>query len=154
MSITAPGNQYLESTVLSATPARLRLMLLERSIETAAKLEASWKTKETTGPNEHSVKLLDLITELLAGVRGGESKDEKDICDRVSDLYVFLAKHLVAAEQFSDHGAIGEIKLVLEAESDTWRAVCAQDAALCAQDSGAAAESTSLPPSTSLNLQG
>jgi flagellar protein FliS len=144
---TPAGSGYLESTIHSATPARLRLMLIERAVDTAARLMATWESGETLGANEHSLKLLDLINELLSGVTGGETDEQVELCGRVSDLYVFLAKHLVVAEQTSDHGAIAEIKLVLEAESDTWRAVCAQDA-------GAAAESTSLPPSTSLNLQG
>ena len=145
--MSTTGNQYLESTVMSASPARLRLLLLERSVETAARLQASWEAGESTGSNEHSVKLLDLLTELLSGVRGGETDAEKDICKRVADLYVFLAKHLVAAEQYSDHQAIGEIKLVLEAETDTWRAVCAQE-------SGTSNESPLPPQSTGLNLQG
>lgn len=147
MSTAATGNQYLEATVLSASPARLRLMLLERAVETAAKLSASWQNKETAGSNEHSVQLLDLLTELLAGIKGGNSDDEKKICGQVADLYVFLAKHLVAAEATSDFGAVDELKLVLEAETETWRAVCAQE-------SGAALSASEQPPATGLNLQG
>ncbi len=147
MSTATTSNQYLEATVLSASPARLRLMLLERSTETAAMLSASWRSKETKGSNEHSVRLLDLLTELLSGVKGGKSKQEQEICSRVADLYVFLAKHLVTAEAYSDFGAIDEIKLVLEAETETWRAVCAQESGLQEYFSG-------LPPATSLNLQG
>jgi flagellar protein FliS len=147
MSTAAPGNQYLEASVLSASPARLRLMLLERAVETAAKLSASWRDKETEGSTEHSVQLLDLITELLAGIQGGESDEEKQICGQVADLYVFLAKHLVAAESTSDFGAIDELKLVLEAETETWRAVCAQE-------TGAHSPSSGDLPATGLNLQG
>ena len=147
MSTLTTGNQYLEGAVLSASPARLRLMLLERSTETAAKLSTSWRNQQTEGPNEHSVRLLDLLTELLSGVKGGQSKEEQEICGRVADLYVFLAKHLVTAEIYSDYAAIDDIKLVLEAETETWRAVCAQEL-------GAQATISDAPLATSLNLQG
>ncbi len=151
MSTATSGNQYLEASVLSATPARLRLMLLERAVETAAKLSAGWRNKEAEGSNEHSVQLLDLITELLAGIQGGDAKDEKEICSKVADLYVFLAKHLVAAEETSDYMAIDELKLVLEAETETWRAVCAQEIGVQGrsnEDPGTASSTTGL------NLQG
>ena len=143
----ATGSGYLESSVLSASPARLRLMLIERAEETAARLIACWQAKESLGSNEHSLKLLDLFTELLNGITGGDSKTEKELCGRISDLYVFLAKHLVAAEEMSDYGSIDEIKLVLSAEAETWRAVCAQDS------TAPAAASNDLP-AMSLNLQG
>lgn len=119
-------NHYLEATVKSASPARLRLMLLERSVDVAARLSHAWKTGESRGSNEHSIRLLDLLTELLAGVQGGVTKAEQALCDQVADLYVFLSQHLVAAEADSDSQAIDEIKLVLETEAETWRAVCAQ----------------------------
>jgi len=144
MSNNTSGNQYLEATIQSASPAQLRLMLLERAAETAARLAASWKASETQGANEHAVKLLDLLTELLAGVQPGENRAEQEVCGKVSDLYVFLSQHLVAAEEHSDHTAIDEIKLVLEAEIETWRAVCAQ----------ASRGQCVAPAETGLNLQG
>lgn len=127
MSPHRTSDHYLESIVSAATPAQLRLLLLERAVETAARLASSWRTGELAGPNEHSIKLLDLLTELLSGIQGGETRGEQEVCAKVSDLYVFLAQHLVAAEQHSDAAAIDEIKLVLEAEVETWRLVCSQN---------------------------
>ncbi len=126
------GSGYLEATVRSASPARLRLMLIEGAGETAARLIASWQAQQSLGANEHSLKLLDLLTELLSGVTGGTTVAEQQLCAKIADLYVFLAKHLVAAEQSSDCGAIDEIKRVLAAEAETWRAVCAQESS-CAR---------------------
>ena len=143
----ATGSGYLETTVRSASPARLRLMLLERAVDTASRLKATWESGESPGSNEHSLKLLDLINELLSGITGGDTDSEKELCGRIADLYVFLAKHLVAAEQISDYGSIGEIKLVLEAEAETWRAVCAQE-------TGAVTNKSTLPPASGLNIQG
>ncbi|MGB7327573.1 MAG: flagellar protein FliS, partial [Rubripirellula sp.] len=121
------SQQYLESAIRMATPARLRLMVTERAVEVATTLARVWKSGEQQGPNEHSLSLLELIGELLSGISGSEAPEEKRLCNQISDLYVFLAKHLVSAEDHSDFGAVEEIRLVLELEAETWRAVCAQE---------------------------
>jgi len=121
------GESYLDSIVQTASPARLRLMLIERAIDVAGTLSATWRAGEQPGTNEHSLKLLDLLTELLGGVVGGKESSEKEVCEQVSDLYVFLTKHLIAAEETSDAGSIDEISTVLQVDAETWRAVCAQE---------------------------
>lgn len=121
------GDSYLESIVQTASPARLRLMLIEKAIDVSSTLARTWREGGVHGPNEHSVKLLDLLNELLSGVVGGNRSDEKAVCGQVADLYVFLSQHLVAAESNSDSSAIDEITAVLHVEAETWRAVCAQE---------------------------
>ena len=139
------GQQYMEATVRAASPARLRLMLIERAAEVAARLAAAWKSKQDLGSNEHSTKLLDLLNELLSGVVGGKHESERGVCQKVADLYVFLSKHLVAAEATSNYAAIDEIRIVLEIEAETWRAVCAE---------GTACPSPSQATHSGLNLEG
>jgi flagellar protein FliS len=138
------GRQYLEATVQSAPPERLRLMLIERAVDVAGHLSLTWRSKQSLGSNEHSIMLLDLINELLAGIVGGNSEGENELCLKVADLYVFLAKHLVAAEGTSDADAIDEIRGVLEVEAETWRAVCAR---------ASATPRPSVPGNSGLNLQ-
>ena len=125
---TQTGERYLESAVRTASPARLRLMLIERSVEVCTTLAENWRGKQDLGPNAHSLKLLDLLNELLRGVVGGKEPSEQEVSRKVADLYVFLAKHLVKAERNSDAGAIDEIRSVLEIEAETWRAVCSREA--------------------------
>ncbi|WP_372718388.1 flagellar export chaperone FliS [Novipirellula sp.] len=146
---------YLESSIQHATPARLRLMILERSVEVARVLANAWRTQpEKKGNNEYSLKLFDLITELLSGVTSKEG-----VCNQVADLYVFLAKHLLLAEQNSDADAVDELREILEIEADTWRMVCANETlakmpAASAAGTTAAPISTDTPISGGLNLQG
>ncbi len=66
------GEQYFEAAIRTASPARLRLMLIERAIEVSSRLAEVWRNGEAPGSNEHSLKLLDLLNELLSGVVGGE----------------------------------------------------------------------------------
>ena len=125
-------DSYLEATVRTASPARMRLMIIERGIEVASTLSQKWRSGELTGPNEHSLKLLDLLNELLNGVGGSKTESENLVCQKVADLYVFLLKHLLAAEADSDASKIDEIRVVLSTEADTWRAVCANETQLFA----------------------
>lgn len=124
---SAGGQHYLDASIRMATPARLRLMLLERAVVVAETLATTWRAGELQGSNEHSLTLLELIGELLGGISGSKDPAEQKVCEQVSDLYVFLSKHLVLAEDHSDAGAIDEIRMVLEVEAETWRAVCAQE---------------------------
>lgn len=121
------SQQYLDANIRMASPAKMRLMLLERSVEVARMLSANWRSKESTGANELSLQLMELLGELLSGVAGGSNEAENKLCLQVADLYVFLLQHLVVAEQHSDFGAIDEMQIVLEAETETWRSVVAQE---------------------------
>ncbi|EMI21632.1 flagellar protein FliS [Rhodopirellula maiorica SM1] len=146
---------YLESSIQHATPARLRLMILERAVEVARMLANTWRTQpDKKGSNEYSLKLLDLITELLSGITGNE-----EVCVQVADLYVFLSKHLLLSEQTSDADAVDELRQILEIEADTWRMVCANETlaktpGLSSAGTPAAPVSTDAPISGGLNLQG
>ncbi|TWT79072.1 flagellar protein FliS [Planctomycetes bacterium CA13] len=135
------SDEYLDSMIRSASPGRLRLMLLERSVEVARKLAEDWRSDDgKKGSNEQSLRLLDLITELLSGVTSDEG-----VCGKIADLYVFLSKHLINAELSSDADAIDDIRLVLEVEAETWRLVVANE-------NGAVSQAATA--SGGLNLQG
>lgn len=119
------SDTYLESAIASASPARLRMMLIEKGVEVARHLAGLWReTPGMRGTNEHSLKLLELLSELLSGV----TDQEVEVCRTVADMYVFLCQHLITAEENGDATMIDEIRLVLETEAETWRMVCAQEA--------------------------
>jgi flagellar protein FliS len=118
------GQQYLTAAVTTASPAKLKLMLIERAVDVAGHLARTWRSQQSLGPNENSLKLLELINELLSGVASGSTPAERDLCRKVADLYVFLAQHLIKAEQTSRAESIDEMKAILEIEAETWRRVC------------------------------
>ena len=145
---SSPGHHYLRATIETASPPRLRLMLIERAVEVAAGLAMEWRAGRETGANAMSLRLLDLLTELLRGVQGGTTAENR-LGSQVADLYVFLIQHLLTAEQNSDPNAIDEIRLVLETEAETWRLVCAQATSLLEND-----PRRSKPTPSRLNLEG
>ena len=123
------GDQYLESVVRTATPAKLRLMLIERAVGVADSVAEAWRAEPEQGANEQSLKLFDMLNELLRGVVGSKQGDGEEVCHKVADLYVFLIKHLLAAEEVGDVGSIEEISAVLQVEAETWRLACANEMA-------------------------
>ncbi|MEM1226605.1 MAG: flagellar protein FliS [Planctomycetota bacterium] len=139
------ADQYLESMIATASPAKLRLMLIERAVEVARHLASVWRETHGRGTNEHSLKLLELLSELLSGV----TDESVEVCQSVADLYVFLCQHLIAAETTGDADSIDEVRLVLETEAETWRMVCAREVGV-----QASRERTGNILSGGLNLEG
>ena len=138
-------NQYLETAVRTASPAKLRLMLLERAVGLCQVIARRWREKQPEfGYDEQTITLRDILTELLAGV----GKSELPVALQVADLYVFLTKHLTSAEMMRDVTMIEEIQIVLETEAETWRIVCET------ATQNAHRQATATPHATSLNLQG
>lgn len=139
------GERYLDATVGTASPARLRLMVIERAVEVAGSLAESWRHQSgPPGISDQSLKLFELLNELLGGITG----DSGEVGQKVADLYVFLIQHLLAAEETGDAGAVEEIAVVLQTEAETWRMVCANEN----QPSGRAGSDAAPPASGGLNL--
>ena len=148
------SESYLESMVNTASPARLRLLLIERAIDVAGTLASTWRNGKELGSNQHSLKLLELLNELLSGVVGGPSQEQQEVCHKVSDLYVFLTQHLMRAEEASDTDAIIQISTILQTEAETWRSVCGQQSGQQATlTGGIPSVDGSVLPSEGLNLQ-
>ncbi len=139
-------DEYLENAVRSASPARVRLMLIDRAIEVSGSLSRKYR-EGVQGANEHSIHLLDLLGELLGGV----ANHDNTLCTQVADLYVFMCQELVRAEATSDPAKVDAIQEILRIDAETWRAVCAneQPAAILADVSG-----LNQTMATGLNLQG
>ena len=139
-------DEYLENAVRSASPARVRLMLIDRAIEVSGSLSGKYR-KGVQGANEHSIHLLDLLGELLGGVANYDNA----LCSQVADLYVFMCQELVRAEATSDPTKVDAIQDILRIDAETWRAVCAneQPAAILAD-----VARLNQTMATGLNLQG
>ena len=70
------GDQYLDASIRMASPAKLRLMVLERSVAVCTTLAGMWRKEELLHANEYSITLVDLLSELLSGVAGSENDSE------------------------------------------------------------------------------
>lgn len=114
------NDQYLQNSVLSASPARLRLMLLDRSVGLVEAILDYRRRDSETLTDERTLLLRDILGELLSGI----SRDSNDLTVRIADLYVFLLQELTRAEQEPGLERIASIGSILRIEQETWRQVC------------------------------
>ena len=113
---------YLESQVRTATPQRLRLMLIEGALRFARQAEAAWSEPLEAAPMESLRRCRAILAELYGTVR----KDALDIASQVADLYFFLYRQVVVAQADEDRQALADVIRVLEEERTTWQLVCEQ----------------------------
>ncbi len=108
-------NPYLEQEVMTASPAKLRWLLINKAVQLSRGVEELWQNAEHARSIEWTVWLRDVLNELLAGIHGSD-----EIAKRVSDLYIFMLKLLTEAELTKDVHKIHELVELLEIESETW----------------------------------
>ena len=111
---------YLETQVHTASPQRLRLMLIEGAIRFAKRAQAAIAVGALEQVAEALERCRAIAAELLAGVR----PDGTPLTRQVAGIYVFVIKQLTEAELRHDAGEIEEVISVLEIERETWQHVC------------------------------
>lgn len=114
------ARQYLEAQVTSATPQKLRLMLIEGAIRWARTALDQWERKMHEEAVESLIHCRSIIAELLVGVQ----VDGTELTRQVAGLYVFLFRHVTEAQLRRSRSKVEEILSVLEIERETWRLVC------------------------------
>lgn len=112
------ANLYLEQEVLTASPAKLRWLLLQKSVHLCDAVGELWRAGDTATGDQWSLRLREILTELLSGI---QAKDE--LAKQVSDLYVFMIQQLTRAEKSRDLAVLGDLRGLLEIETETWRLV-------------------------------
>jgi flagellar secretion chaperone FliS len=111
---------YLESRILTAPPHRLHLMLIEGAIRFGRQAEEALKRGEPAVADASLMRVVDIVGEMLAGVRG-----EKTLLNRpLADFYWYLFRRVAEAKINSDTTALTESLRLLEYERQTWQLVC------------------------------
>jgi flagellar protein FliS len=111
---------YLETQVTTATPQRLRLMLIEGAIRLARQTADSWRERRAGDALESLIRCRSFITELISGIREGSSP----LADKVLGIYMFIFQELTYAQQDQDAARMEGVIQVLEEERITWQEVC------------------------------
>lgn len=117
---TDPRNSYLESQVLTATPQKLRLMLIEAALGAARQAISHWDENFDAEANLALIRCREIISELLAAVK----PDDSELTRSVTGIYLILFKTLAEAQLHRDRVKVDETINVLEIERETWRDLC------------------------------
>jgi flagellar secretion chaperone FliS len=111
---------YLETQVATATPQRLRLMLIDGAIRLARQTADLWREERLGEALETLIRCRSFITELISGIREGSSP----LADNVLGIYLFLFQELTNAQQDQNVTRLEGVIRVLEEERITWQEVC------------------------------
>lgn len=119
---TQPGDIYLETEVLTASPQRLRLMLLHRALRDVDLVLQHWES----GANDAALEALIHCREVVAELIGGIQPETSELAQRVLGLYLFVFRALSEAQLSRDRDKLLAVRRVLAAERETWQQVCQQ----------------------------
>jgi flagellar protein FliS len=113
---------YLETQIVTATPQRLRLMLIEEAQRRIRAAQAAFRGGQPDNATTALTGCRDVLSELIAGIQ----PDQTPLARRVLGLYMFLFSTLVEVQFGGDAERLNDMLQVLEEERTTWQAVCEQ----------------------------
>jgi flagellar secretion chaperone FliS len=132
--MTLPSrNQYLESKVATASAHRLHLMLIEGAIRFGRQAEDALRRGDMLAAAAPLMRVVDIVGEMLAGVRGQDTELNR----KIADLYLFLFRRVAEAKINDDVEKLAEALRLLDFERETWQLACDK---LTSQDPGSAAQ--------------
>lgn len=112
------ANAYLEQEVLSASPAKLRWLLLRKGLNLSEIVSQMWQAGDYAVADQWSLRLRDILGELLASIHGNDS-----VARQVSDLYIFMLSLATQAELQRDVSKLSQLRELLAIECETWELV-------------------------------
>jgi flagellar protein FliS len=111
---------YLEAEISTATPQKLRLMLIEGALRFAKQTAACWEKNQSEAGWETLVRCRDVVSELIGGVK----TDDSELARQVLAIYLYLHRTLTTAQADRNLTLMADVIRVLEEERQTWEAVC------------------------------
>ncbi len=112
------GSQaYLRTKVLTASPAELRLMLLDGAIRFTEKARRGYELRDYESAYDGTTKAQAILMELMHALRPAQAPE---LCDRLSALYTYMYKGLIGVGATRDVSGLDEVLKLLRFERDTW----------------------------------
>ena len=117
------ARNYLETQVNTATPQRLRLMLIEGALRLATRARDLLRQGKVGEATEAVIRCQAIVGEL-----GASPNPEKapELARQVTNLYKFVHRSLNDGQLQRDPQRLTDAITVLEIERETWQLVCKQ----------------------------
>lgn len=117
-----PRDAYLEAEVRTATPQRLRLMLIDGALRFGRKALDRWGDGQQSAESyEALARCRSIVAELAGSIRV-----DQPLAKQVQDIQLFLFRQLAEAPTHNDPDRLRRVIEVLEVERETWRQLCEQ----------------------------
>ena len=105
---------YLKTKVLTASPAELRLMLLDGAIRFSEQARRGYESKDFESAFDGTTKAQAILLELINALRPDQAPE---LCKRLSALYTFMYTSLVQASTTRDVALVDEVIQLLRFEA-------------------------------------
>ncbi|QDV26556.1 flagellar export chaperone FliS [Aureliella helgolandensis] len=112
-------NPYLQQEVLTASPLRLRWMLINRAEELCRLVAQLWQQDNLSEAAGWLLRIREILGELLDGVTDKSNPASASI----SDFYVFLLRCIGEVELSQDRLQLKTLEELLHIEAETWQMV-------------------------------
>lgn len=114
---------FLQQEIQSASPAKLRWMLLRRVNGLCEFIHEYWSRNDIANGLQWMLQVQDILSELLAGVTDSTNPISKPI----TDLYVYLIQQSHRIYASRDLKELAQMREVLAIEEGTWKAFVDQE---------------------------
>lgn len=111
------ADAYLRTQVLTASPEKLRLMLLDGAVRFARSGREGLAQRNFETCFEGFSRCRAILVELVSTMR---PEIDPDLCARVGSLYTFLMGELLRASHERDPAIADRVIEILEYERETW----------------------------------
>lgn len=111
------SNAYLRTKVMTASPAELRLMLLEGAVKFANQAREGLADKDYEKSFNGFTSCRNIILELVNGIR---PEHDPELSERVRSLYMFIYKELFESSHDKDIPRLEKTIKLLDYERETW----------------------------------
>ncbi len=114
-------NQYLSAEVMTATPQKLQLMVVEAAIRSCEKARVFWREDDRGAACEALIHAQACMGELLGALN---TDCNANLVGKMASVYLFIFQRLIEANNNADETMLEEALRVLHVERETWRKAC------------------------------
>jgi len=112
---------YLETEVMTATPQKLQLMMIDAAIRSAEIARQKWHADLNDEACEALIHAQEVVGEMLAGLN---PEVDETLAKKVAAVYLFVFRTLMEALHEHDEKKLADAIEVLKVERETWHRVC------------------------------
>ena len=116
-------DSYLSTEVMTATPQKLHLMLIEAAIRFTRMAMTCRENGQHELAGEANRRAQDIVTEMLSGLR---PDFDAELVRRVASIYMFIYRKLTTAHLTRDRSCLEDAIRILDIQRETWHQVCCQ----------------------------
>jgi flagellar protein FliS len=119
-----PYDQYVENSIMTATPLQLVTMLYRCAIESLGEARRCLANGDIAGRAAPVTKAFDAVTELLISLdseRGGEMGRQ------LAELYCYIQQRLLVAHCEQSDEKFAEVERLLSTMLESWQQIAAEN---------------------------